>query len=37
MRKKNQIFEYYVSSPGGLIETIREQSIDEKPPNSVGY
>ena len=35
MRKKNQILEYYVPSSKGLIKTIYEQSINEKPFNLI--
>ena len=37
MRRKNQIPEYHTPSPKGSIKMIREQSINEKPPNPVGY
>ena len=36
VRRKNQIPEYHVPSPGGTIRTIRNWSINEKPPNPVG-
>ena len=36
VRRKKQIPEYHVPSLKGLMRTIREQSIDEKPPNPVG-
>ena len=37
MRKKNQIPEYHAPSPVGIMRKIREQLINEKPPNQVGY
>ena len=37
MRKKNHISEYHAPSPVGTMRKIREQSINEKPFNLVGY
>ena len=37
VRRKNQIPEYHVPSPGRLMKIIHEQSINEKPPNQVKY
>ena len=37
VRKKNQIPEYYTFSHKELMEIIREQSIDEKPPNLIEF
>ena len=36
VRKKNQILEYHIPSPEGYNEEDM-RSIDEKPPNPVGY
>ena len=37
MKRKNQISEYYVPSSKELIKIIREQSINKKSFNLVGY
>ena len=37
VRRKNHIPEYHALSPVRTIKKIRKQSIDEKPPNSIGY
>ena len=37
VRRKNYIPEYYTPSPVETMRKICEQSINEKPPNLVGY
>ena len=35
IKKKNQIFEYYIPSFKKLMKTIYKQLIDDKPPYSI--
>ena len=37
VKKKNQIFEYYILSSKKLMKKISEQLIDKKPPNLMRY
>ena len=37
VKKKNQISKYHILSLRRLIKIIYQQSINEKPPNLIGY